>query len=181
MCDTSYLCRKFLELNLYFSETTVRWSDLDANFHLANSSFMNFTSFARIDVLRKCGITLADLAKNKIGPAILREEISYFKEAHEGQEVMISVAITGQSENGEIYEFEHNLYDKQTGTHLAYSRLLGVWFSTAERKKMPPPEELKSKLEAIIDSENCKILSMKDLKDLPVHAKSIDPKIFQSC
>ena len=162
----------------FFVETVVRWSDLDANMHLANSSFLNFTSFARIELLRKCGITLADFARLQIGPAILREEISFFREAYEGQEIMISVFISGNSEDGEIFEFEHNLYDKKTGTHLAYSRVFGVWFSTKIRKRMPPPSEIQDKLEAYLDRENLKVLSFKDIKELPVYPKNIDPKTF---
>ncbi|MFA7448289.1 MAG: thioesterase family protein [Weeksellaceae bacterium] len=165
-------------MKTYYAETKVRWSDLDANMHLANSSFMNFTSFARVELLRKCGITLIDFAKYQFGPAVLREEFSFFKEAHEGQEIMISVAVSGNSEDGEIFEFEHNLYDKKTGTHLAYSRVLGVWFSTKERKKMAPPQEMKEKLEVYLDRENMKVLSMRDLKELPAHPQNIDPKNF---
>ncbi len=165
-------------MKTYYSETVVRWSDLDANMHLANSSFMNFTSFARIEFLRKCGITLTDFARYKIGPAVLREEISFFREAHEGQEIMISVVISGNSENGEIFEFEHNLYDKNSGQHLAYSRVFGLWFSTAERKRMPPPAEMQLKIMSNTDKENMRSLSFKDLKELPVRPNNIDPKIF---
>src|SRR5690606_9151238 len=111
--------------------------------------------------------TLMDFAKYQFGPAVLREEFSFFKEAHEGQEIMVSVVVSGTSEDGEIFEFEHNLYDKKTGTHLAYSRVLGVWFSTKERKKMAPPQEMKERLEVYLDRENMKVLSMKDLKELP--------------
>lgn len=165
-------------MKTYYAETKVRWSDLDANMHLANSSYLNFTSFARIELLRECGITLADLGRLRVGPAILREEISFFREAHEGQEIVISVVISGNSENGEIFEFEHNLYDKKTGTHLAYSRVFGVWFSTKERKKMPPPAEIQEKLQPYLNGEGTRILSFKDIKELPVLPKNIDPKTF---
>lgn len=166
-------------MSVYYAETTVRWSDLDANMHLANASYMNFTSFARIEFLRKCGITLADLARLRIGPAILREEFSFFREAHEGQEIMISVTVSGNSVNGEIFEFEHNLYDKATGTHLACSRVFGLWFSTAERKKMAPPAEIQDKLMANISKDKMRLLSFKDLKELPDHPLNIDPKTFE--
>lgn len=167
-------------MNPFFVETIVRWSDLDANMHLANASYMNFTSYARIAFLRHCGIKLSDLARYKIGPAVLREEFSFFREAHEGQEIIISVAITGNSENGEIFEFEHNLYDKNSGTHLAYSRVFGVWFSMTERKKTPPPVEMLDKLNANLDPAEVRKLSLADLKSLPVLPNNIDPKTFQN-
>lgn len=166
--------------SIYYAETTVRWSDLDANMHLANASFMNFTSFARIEYLRKIGIRLADLGRLKIGPAVLREELSFFREAHEGQEIVISVVISGNSDDGEIFEFEHNLYDKKSGQHLAYSRVFGVWFSTAERKKCPPPAEIQDKLKAYLSPELTRVLTFKDLKELPVRPQNINPEIFNS-
>ena len=57
----------------YFQKTTVRWSDLDANRHLANASYMNFTSYARIAFLREFNISMDKLAEYQIGPAILHE------------------------------------------------------------------------------------------------------------
>ncbi|MFA5620286.1 MAG: thioesterase family protein [Weeksellaceae bacterium] len=164
----------------YYAETKVRWSDMDPNRHLANSAYMNFTSFARIEYLRKIGITIEDMARLDIGPAVLREEISFFHEGHEGQEIMISVVISGNSEDGQIFEFEHNLYDKKTGKHLAYSRVFGLWFSRTNRKRMTPPAEINDKIKARLDPENLKILSMKDLKSLPVFPNNIDPKIFEN-
>lgn len=166
-------------MKTHYSTTTVRWSDLDANMHLANASYMNFTSFARIEFLRKAGVSLADFAKHKIGPAVLREEYSFFREAHEGQEVMISVEVSGNSANGEIFEFEHNIYNKKTGTHLAYARVFGVWFSMIERKKTPPPAEIQEKIKAAINPEKCRLLSLSDLKKLPIHPANVDPKIFE--
>lgn len=165
-------------MKLFYAETKVRWSDLDANMHLANASYMNFTSFARIEFLRNAGIKLADLAKFKIGPAVLREEFSFFREAHEGQEVIITVEVTGNSVEGDIFQFEHNLYDKKTGTHLAYSRVFGVWFSMTDRKKQAPPAEILEKIIANIDSEKCRVLNYSDLKNLPVHPQNIDPNTF---
>lgn len=165
-------------MNSFYAETKVRWSDLDANMHLANASYMNFTSFARIEFLRHCGIKLTDLAKYKIGPAVLREEFSFFREAHEGQKIIITVSVSGNSETGDIFQFEHNLYDKKTGTHIAYSRVFGVWFSMTERKKQAPPTDMMEKIKANVDPNNCQVLTYSDLKNLPVHPQNIDPNTF---
>lgn len=165
-------------MNSFFAETTVRWSDLDANRHLANASYMNFTSYARISYLRKFGVTMQNLEKWNIGPAVLREEFSFFREAHDGQEIVITVQQTGISEKGEMFEFEHNLYLKEDGTHLAYSKVFGVWFSMDKRKITPPPAEMLEKLSLAIDPENIRKLTMDDIKKLPVKPENIDPKMF---
>ena len=168
-------------MKTYFAETEVRWSDLDANMHLANASYMNFTSFARIQYMRELGISLENLRSWNIGPAILREEFSFFKEAHEGQKIIISVTQNGLSEQGELFEFQHNLYDKNTGTHLAQSRVLGVWFSMDQRKITVPPAEMLDKLKQYIDFNSVKVLTMVDLKSLPAKPQNIDPKFFELC
>jgi len=167
-------------MNVFLVETTVRWSDLDANMHLANASYMNFTSFARIAYLRHFGIRLKNLSKWKIGPAVLREEFSFFKEAREGQEIIITVEQTGISQKGEMFEFKHNLYDKQSGNHLAASQLFGVWFSMDKRKITLPPTEMFDKLIQAVDLNSARKLSMNDLKKLPLKPQNIDPKYFQN-
>lgn len=171
--------QNFSRMTPFFVETVVRWSDLDANFHLANASYMNFTSYARIAYLRHYGIHLHNLAEWKIGPAILHEEFSFFKEGHEGEEIIITVEQTGISDKGEMYEFQHHLYRKKDGVHLASSKLIGVWFSTEKRKITIPNPEMFDKLSLAIHPENVSQLSMDDLKKLPTKAQNVDPKTFQ--
>ena len=146
----------------YTQKTIVRWSDLDANRHLANASYMNFTSFARIAFLRDYGISMEDLAKYNIGPAILHEDFSFFREAHEGEEIFITIEIGGMSEDGMIFQFIQNLY-RADGTHLCSSDLTGVWFSMTERKMMAPPIEMTEKLKKSFEGQAIKTLSKMDL------------------
>lgn len=158
----------------FYTETRIRWSDLDANRHLANASYMNFTSYARMAYLRHLGISIADLARYNLGPAVLREEFSFFREGYDNEEVIITAAQTAISEKGDIFEFTHNLYKKADGTHMAYSRILGVWFAMDSRKITPPPAEMMDKMKAGIDVSQLRALSQEDLKNLPVKPKNID-------
>ncbi len=160
----------------FYTETQVRWSDLDANRHLANASYMNFTSFARLSFLSHHGVTMNHLEKWNIGPAVLREEFSFFKEAHDQQQIIITVEVSGVSEKGDIFEFLHNLYLKENGTHLAFSRVLGVWFSMDARKITAPPTELVTCLQNGINPETVRTLSLQDLKTLPVKPQNVDIK-----
>lgn len=164
---------------VFFEETSIRWSDLDANRHLANASYMNFTSFARISLMRKAGIDMSKMADYDIGPAVLREEFSFFKEAHEGEKIIITAAQTGASEKGEIFTFEHNLYRKKDGVHLCNSKLIGVWFSMSLRKITPPPAEMLNAILGMTDKSKLKTLTYQDLKNLPEKSQNVDPKIFQ--
>ncbi len=158
----------------FYTETRIRWSDLDANRHLANAAYMNFTSYARMHYLRHLGITLEELARYNLGPAVLREEFSFFREGYDSEEVIITVEQSAISEKGEMFEFTHNLYKKTDGTHMAWSRVLGVWFSMDARKITPPPPEMLDRLKAATDGAGVRRLSMNDLKELPVKPRNID-------
>jgi len=162
---------------IYTQKTVVRWSDLDANRHLANASYMNFTSFARIAFLRDYGITMKDLAIYEIGPAVLHEDFSFFREAHEGEEIFITVEVGGMSDDGMIFEFNQNLY-RADGTHLCSSDLIGVWFSMTERKMTIPPVEMVDKIRKSFEGKEVKVLTKMDLMRLPKRAKNIDPSQF---
>ena len=163
--------------NTYFQKTSVRWSDLDANRHLANASYMNFTSFARIAFLRDYGVAMQNLAEYGIGPAILHEQFSFFKEAMEGEDIYITVEIGGISEDGMIYQFIHNLYN-QDGVHLCHSELTGVWFSMSKRKMQAPPTEMLENIKKSFEGKTVKTLSKQDIINLPFRSENVDPSIF---
>ena len=163
--------------NTYFQKTSVRWSDLDANRHLANASYMNFTSFARIAFLRDYGVAMQNLAEYGIGPAILHEQFSFFKEAMEGEDIYITVEIGGMSEDGMIYQFIHNLYN-QDGVHLCHSELTGVWFSMSKRKMQAPPTEMLENIKKSFEGKTIKTLSKQDIINLPFGSENVDPSIF---
>ena len=163
--------------NTYFQKTSVRWSDLDANRHLANASYMNFTSFARIAFLRDYGVAMQNLAEYGIGPAILHEQFSFFKEAMEGEDIYITVEIGGMSDDGMIYQFIHNLYN-QDGVHLCHSELTGVWFSMSKRKMQAPPTEMLENIKKSFEGKTVKTLSKQDIINLPFRSENVDPSIF---
>ncbi len=161
----------------YFQKTTVRWSDLDANRHLANASYMNFTSYARIAFLREFNISMDKLAEYQIGPAILHEQFSFFREAMEGEEIYISVEIGGMSDDGMIYQFIHNLYN-QDGVHLCHSELTGVWFSMEKRKMQAPPTEMVENIRRSFEGKIIKTLSKQDIINLPFRSENVNPSLF---
>ncbi|WP_313384774.1 acyl-CoA thioesterase [Chishuiella sp.] len=163
--------------NIYFQKTIVRWSDLDANRHLANASYMNFTSFARIAFLRDYNVSMKDLDSYGIGPAILHEQFSFFKEAMEGEEIYISVEIAGMSDDGMIYQFIHDIYNKE-GIHLCHSELVGVWFSMKERKMLAPPKEMLDNIKKSFQNKTIKRMSKQDIKNLPFRSVNVNPLNF---
>lgn len=163
-------------MSAYFHRFEVRWSDLDANRHLANSSYVQYCAQARMAFMAKNRIGLNQLNRWGIGPVVLHERFSFFKEIYADQVVYVSVKFNGFSDDGAIYQFQHEFY-LEDGTHCATSEATGVWIDMMLRKTTTPPDDI---LEVMLEfkAENHKVMSKDDLKALPFRPTSIDPSVF---
>ncbi|WP_417427961.1 acyl-CoA thioesterase [Halpernia sp.] len=150
----------------------VRWSDIDANRHLANSSYVEYCAQTRMAFMNQEKIGLAQLSRWGIGPVILHERYSFFKEILGDQTVWVTLEVSGASEDASIYRFLHKFYFPD-GTHCATSEATGVWIDTMLRKATTPPDEILEVMEAYKD-ENCKILTREDLKNLPFKPENVE-------
>lgn len=72
---------------MYTKSFDIRWSDLDANRHLANASYLNFMSHTRMGFLMECGFNQESMAQYQLGPVVFYEYIYYFKEAFAGKPI----------------------------------------------------------------------------------------------
>jgi acyl-CoA thioester hydrolase len=55
---------------MFLKEFEVRWSDVDANRHLANSAYINFKGHTRMAFLMELGFDHRLMAENKIGTVV---------------------------------------------------------------------------------------------------------------
>ena len=108
---------------MFTKEFDIRWSDLDANRHLANSAFINFMSHTRMAYLIENGFGQKEMAKYNIGPVIFYEHIFYFREVLQGKPIKVSFEVGGVSEDGSLFKFVHNFYDSN-GKNLATCDML---------------------------------------------------------
>jgi acyl-CoA thioester hydrolase len=148
---------------MYTKEFEIRWSDIDANRHLANSAYLNFMSHTRMAFLLEYGFTMQMMGKHSIGPVIFHEHIHYFKEAFQGQPITVSLEVSGLSENASFFRFEHNFYNHK-GENLAFCEILGAWMNLKERKITKMPEELIGLVDSFPKSEHFKTLTKQDTR-----------------
>jgi acyl-CoA thioester hydrolase len=148
---------------MYLKEFEIRWSDVDANRHLANSAYVNFMSHTRMAFLQHLGFDHKTLAKHQIGPVVFHEHIYYFREVFPGRPVQVSLEVVGISEDGKFFEFHHNFYDYK-GRNVAYCEMMGAWISLQTRKLIELPENLLETFEMVEKSENFRILSKEDTR-----------------
>jgi acyl-CoA thioester hydrolase len=75
---------------MYLKEFEVRWNDLDANRHLANSSYINFMSHTRLSYMMENGFGQNSMVTNNIGPVVFYEHMFYFREVFPGKPIRVS-------------------------------------------------------------------------------------------
>lgn len=148
---------------MYFKEFDVRWSDIDANRHLANSAYINFMSHTRMGFLIEHGFTQQELAKHNIGPVVFYEHMYYFKEAFYGKPIKVSLSLGGLSEDGKFFEFIHNFYDHK-GKNFATCEMMGAWVDLKTRKLIPLPDVFFDSLNSVPKDASFRVLTKEDTR-----------------
>lgn len=148
---------------MYFKEFEVRWSDVDANRHLANSAYINFMSHTRMAFLWELGFDQKLLAQHQIGPVVFYEHMYYFKEVFPGRPVKVSLEVTAMSEDGKFFEFHHNFYDSK-GKNVAHCEMMGAWMSLKTRGLISLPDNLLNIFNTVEKPEGFRKLTKEDTR-----------------
>lgn len=158
---------------MYLKEFEIRWSDVDANRHLANSAYVNFMSHTRMAFLQQLGFNQKTFAENQIGPVVFHEHLYYFKEVFPGRPIKVSLEVVGMSEDGKFFEFHHNFYDAK-GRNVAHCEMMGAWISLQTRKLIALPENLLETFKAVEKSENFRFLTKEDTRKFAKTPKDLN-------
>lgn len=156
----------------YHYKFEVRWSDIDANKHLANSSYVEYCAQTRMAFMNTHKMGLKELNRWGIGPVILHERYSFFREILPDETVYVTAEIAGMSEDASIYQFVHKFY-MPDGTHCATAEATGVWIDTMLRKSTTPPDDILEVMKEF-GKQDMKILTRQDLKDLPFKPENVE-------
>ena len=156
---------------MYTKEFEVRWNDIDANRHLANSAYINFMSHTRLSFMYECGFGQAEMAQNNLGPVVFYEHMFYFKEVFAGKPVTVSLQLKGLSEDGRFFSFLHNFYDSE-GNNVARCEMMAGWIDLTTRKLRSIPEALLSNFNKLEKTEDYYSITKEDTRrfgQVPIH------------
>ena len=128
---------------MYVKEFEIRWSDLDANRHVANSSYVDMLSETRMSFLHEYGVTQQYFEEHGIGPVIFTEELFYIKEIKANEKITISLELLANSADSKYIKFSHCIFNAEQKLSV-YSITFFGWFNLAERKLIEPPVEIKT-------------------------------------
>lgn len=145
----------------YIKTFEVRWSDLDANRHLANTTYMTYMVHTRMSYFADQGFSQERFAAYQIGPAVLHEEVFYLHEILPNDSVHVDIELGGRSNDYRFQVLEHGLYNGQ-GLLAGYCKATICWMDLVARKVAYPPESLKALIDKMPKSRSYRILEKAD-------------------
>lgn len=126
---------------MFVKNFDIRWSDLDANRHLANSAYANLLSETRMSFLRAHGFTQNEFAAQDFGPVIFSEEFYYVKEILPSETVHVTLELLANTPDYRFIKFAQCLFNEDKKLSLYAENLIG-WMSLKSRKLIIPPPAL---------------------------------------
>lgn len=162
---------------MYSKQFEVRWSDMDANRHLANSAYINFMSHTRMSFFMDSGLTSKMMIEHQLGPVVFYEHIYYFKEVLPGTPVTVSVEFKGMSANGTLFEFHHNFYNNQ-GQNLACGEMMGGWINGQTRRLTSLHDGPLEVFNGMAKADDFRVLTSADTRKYGKRPKDVSPDSF---
>lgn len=124
-------------MNLFTKALSIRWSDLDPNFHLRHSAYYDFGAQHRIEILSQQGLTMQVMQEQHFGPIAFREECVFRKEIHLNDQITITSKIAKMKADASRWTIVHDLHN-QDGVLCAKITIDGAWLDTKLRKLAVP-------------------------------------------
>lgn len=148
-------------MSAYIKTFDVRWSDLDANRHLANTSYVAYMVHTRMSYFSDHGFTQEEFAKYQLGPAVIHEEIYYLHEIPPNDTVSVNIELGGRSADHRFQLWEHSLFNGE-GRMAGYCKATVCWMDLSTRKVAHLPQTLKDLTDQMPKSDTYRILKKED-------------------
>jgi acyl-CoA thioester hydrolase len=124
------------------------WSDMDFNSHMRNTAFLDKSADVRMMYFADHGFPVAEFARLKLGPVVMKDEVEYRKEVGLLQQIAVTLAIAGLSPDGSRFVLRNEIL-RPEGTLCARVTSAGGWLDLAARKLVAPPAPLLAALQSL--------------------------------
>jgi acyl-CoA thioester hydrolase len=131
----------------YTRPISIRWSDLDPNFHVRHSVYYDWGAQQRLSFLYEHGITPQMMGALHFGVVLFREEAIFKREILPGDTININFQLLRATRDMRKWSIRHEL-SKPDGTLCAIITVDGAWLDTKARKITAPPAQASSVFEA---------------------------------
>lgn len=124
------------------------WGDMDFNSHMKNTAFLDKSADVRMMFFAENGFPVAEFLRLKLGPVIMKDEVEYQKEVALLEEITVTLAIAGLSQDGSRFLLRNEIF-RSDGKLSAKVTSAGGWLDLEARKLVRPPEALLAALRAL--------------------------------
>jgi acyl-CoA thioester hydrolase len=125
----------------FTKEISIRWSDLDPNFHMRHSAYYDFGAQHRIEILEQYGLTMKVMQQGFFGPVLFREECVFRKEIRLNSKVFITTKIGKMKADASRWTIVHELKNENDELYAVIS-VEGAWMDTKLRKLANPTPQI---------------------------------------
>ena len=137
---------------------SIRWSDIDPNFHMRHSAYYDFAAQQRIEIIESLGLTLKLMQEQHFGPILFREECVFKREIRLSDTITIHAKLAKRNEDASRWSVQHELISGEDKL-CAVITVDGAWIDTRQRKLLSPiPRIVTDVFDAFPKTENFHIL-----------------------
>jgi len=126
---------------MYSKSMFAGWGDMDFNSHMRNTAFLDKSADVRMMFFAENGFPVAEFLRLKLGPVIMKDEVEYQKEVGLLEEITVTLALAGLSEDGSRFLMRNEIL-RPDGRLCARVTSAGGWLDLNARKLVRPPESL---------------------------------------
>ncbi len=144
-------------MSIFQKQISIRWADIDANYHLRHSVYYDFGAQFRTELLHHHGVTMADMKEKGYGPVLFREECVFKREIAMADIVTINFKLKAVTQDFSKFTIQHE-FIKNENKLCAVLTIDGAWIDTKLRRLGEPPEAASQFLEILPRTEDFKIL-----------------------
>jgi acyl-CoA thioester hydrolase len=133
---------------MYSKTLFASWADMDFNAHMKNTAFLDKAADVRMMFFAENGFPVDEFSRLRLGPVVMKDEVEYRKEVGLLQEIQVTLAIAGQSEDGSRFLLRNEIL-RLDGTLCARVTSAGGWLDLQARKLVAPPEALHQAMQSL--------------------------------
>ena len=130
---------------------------MDFNAHMKNTAFLDKSADVRMMYFAENGFPVAEFSRLRIGPVIMKDEVEYVKEVGLLQEITVTLAIAGHSEDGSRFILRNEIF-RLDGKLCARVTSAGGWLDLTTRKLVAPPETLHHAMRSLQQASDFTVL-----------------------
>jgi acyl-CoA thioester hydrolase len=142
---------------MYSKTLFASWADMDFNAHMKNTAFLDKAADVRMMFFAENAFPVAEFARLRLGPVVMKDEVEYRKEVGLLQEITVSLAMAGQSEDGSRFLLRNEIL-RTDGTLCARVTSAGGWLDLATRKLVAPPDALHKAMKSLPQTSDFTVL-----------------------